>query len=174
MTTIGEERIALEVAEIPEALKAAPSDPEAPIAGEHRLEAVLKRLEEQADFQTAIAKKRLFYSRLSAAFLAAAALALVWMAGRVVPQVERTLDSANSALASVDSIGQQLAAADIPGILENLDQTLMEGRESIKEASEALRQVSEVDFASLNEAILDLQKVMENPLGSIIGGFRKS
>ena len=44
MTTIGEERIALEVAEIPEALKAAPSDPEAPIAGEHRLEAVLKRL----------------------------------------------------------------------------------------------------------------------------------
>ena len=34
MTTIGEERIALEVAEIPEALKAAPSDPEAPIAGE--------------------------------------------------------------------------------------------------------------------------------------------
>ena len=45
MTTIGEERIALEVAEIPEALKAAPSDPEAPIAGEHRLEAVLKRLE---------------------------------------------------------------------------------------------------------------------------------
>ena len=101
-------------------------------------------------------------------------MALVWMAGRVVPQVERTLDSANSALASVDSIGQQLAAADIPGILENLDQTLMEGRESIKEASEALRQVSEVDFASLNQAILDLQKVLENPLGSIIGGFRKS
>ena len=50
----------------------------------------------------------------------------------------------------------------------------MEGRESIKEASEALRQVSEVDFASLNQAILDLQKVLENPLGSIIGGFRKS
>ena len=124
--------------------------------------------------QTALAKKRLFYARLSAAFLALAAFALVWMAGRVLPQVESTLGSANSALQSVDIVAQQLAGADIPAILDNLDQTLLEGRESIAEASDALQQVSEIDFDGLNQAILDLQKVLENPLGSLMGGFRRS
>lgn len=148
-----------------------------PIPQEDRLEAALKRLEEQTALQTALAKKRLFYSRLSAAFLAVAAVSLVWVAGRVVriiPQAELTLSSANSALQSVDLLAQQVAAADIPAILENLDQTLVEGRESISEASEALQQVSDIDFAGLNQAILDLQQVLENPLGSLVGGLRRS
>lgn len=143
---------------------------------EDRLEAALKRLEEQTALQTALAKKRLFYSRLGAAFLAVAAVSLVWLAGRVagmLPQVERTLGSASSALESVDLLAQQATEADIPAILENLDQTLVEGRESINEASLALQQVSEIDFAGLNQAILDLQKVLENPLGSLVGGLRR-
>lgn len=154
-------------------LEPAPA-PQIPAPAEDRLEAALKRLEEQSVLQTALAKKRLFYARLSAAFLALAAFALVWMAGRVLPQVERTLGSANSALQSVDLVAQQLAGADIPAILDNLDQTLSEGRESIAEASDALQQVSEIDFDGLNQAILDLQKVLENPLGSLMGGFRRS
>ena len=90
------------------------------------------------------------------------------------PQVERTLNSANTALATVDIVAQQLANSDLPGILENLDQTLLEGRESINEASDPLQEVSEIDFEGLNRAILDLQKVLENPLGSLVGGFRKN
>lgn len=143
-------------------------------AAPDRLEAALARLEEQANLQTAIARKRLFYTRLGAAFVGAAAIALVWMAGQVLPQVERTLNSANTALATVDIVAQQLANSDLPGILENLDQTLLEGRESINEASDALQQVSEIDFEGLNRAILDLQKVLENPLRSLVGGFRKN
>jgi len=143
-------------------------------AAEDRLEAMLKRLEEQSALQTAIAKKRLFYSRLSAAFLGAAALAMIWLAGRVIPQVELTLSNANSALQTVEVVAQQLNAADIPAILENLDQTLVEGRESINEASEALQRVSDIDFAGLNRAISDLQQVLENPLGSLVGGLRRN
>jgi len=141
-------------------------------SGEARLEALLRRLEEQSALQTALAKKRLFYARLGALFLAAAAIALVWMAGRLIPQVEVTLDSANDALQNVDTVVRQLEEADIPAILENLDQTLLEGRESIAEASDALRQVSSIDFASLNKAIQDLQGVLENPLGSLVGWRR--
>ena len=148
--------------------------PEAPAPAESRLEAALARLEEQLSLQTALAKKRLFYARLSAAFLALAAFALVWMGGQILPQVENTLHYADSALRSVDSVARQLASADIPAILDNLDQTLLEGRESINEASDALQQVSEIDFAGLNRAILDLQKVLENPLGSLVGGLRRS
>lgn len=173
MTTINQENTAVNAPEAPASAQSI-QPAGAPAPAEIRLEATLRRLEEQSALQTAIAKKRLFYSRLGAAFLAAAAFALVWMAGRVIPQVERTLSAANSALATVDIIGQQLAYSDIPGILENLDQTLLEGRESINEASEALQQVSEIDFAGLNQAILDLQEVLENPLGSLVGGLRRS
>ena len=139
------------------------------LAGEARLETALRRLEEQSALQTVLAKKRLFYARLSAAFLAVTAIAVVWMVGQVIPQMERTLGTANTTMADVDLVMQQLAMADIPGIIENLDQTLSEGRESIAEASDALQQVSSIDFAGLNKAIQELQGVLENPLGSLIG-----
>lgn len=139
------------------------------VAGESRLETTLRRLEEQSALQTALAKKRLLYARLSAAFLAVTAIAVVWMVGQVIPQVERTLNTANSTMQDVDLVMQQLAFADIPGVLENLNQTLTEGRESIADASDALQQVSSIDFAGLNKAIQDLQGVLENPLGSLVG-----
>ena len=59
--------------------------------------------------------------------------------------------------------------ADIPAILDNLDQTLTESRASLAEASEAVQAVSSIDFASLNTAILDLKRLLENPLGSLFG-----
>lgn len=157
---------------VQEVLPAVPKEEPVPAAGEARLEAALRRLEEQSALQTTLAKKRLLYARLSAAFLAVTAIAVVWMVGQVIPQVERTLSIADTTMQDVDLVMQQLAAADIPGILENLDQTLSEGRESIADASDALQQVSSIDFASLNKAIQDLQGVLENPLGSLVGWRR--
>lgn len=158
---------------VQEVLPAVPKEEPVPApAGEARLEAALRRLEEQSALQTALAKKRLLYARLSAAFLAVTAIAVVWMVGQVIPQVERTLNIANTTMQDVDLVMEQLAFADIPGVLENLDQTLSEGRESIADASDALQQVSSIDFASLNKAIQDLQGVLENPLGSLVGWGR--
>lgn len=139
---------------------------------EDRLETLLRRLEEQSALQTALAKKRLLYARLSAAFLAVTAIAVVWMIGSVIPQVEGTLSTADSALQNAEIVLQQLDKADIPAVLDNLDDTLTEGRESIEEASQALQQVSRIDFEGLNKAIYDLQAMLENPLGSIIGWRR--
>ena len=89
------------------------------------------------------------------------------MAGRVIPAVENTLSRADVTLDHIAIIAQQLEAADIPGVLDNLNQTLNEGRESLNEASESIQEISAIDFAALNAAILDLQKLVKNPLGSI-------
>ena len=102
-----------------------------------QVKTLLLRLEEQSAAQTALAKKRLFWSR-----------------------ADVTLDH-------IAIIAQQLEAADIPGVLDNLNQTLNEGRESLNEASESIQEISAIDFAALNAAILDLQKLVKNPLGSI-------
>ncbi len=128
-----EETMAVQAA--PETSLEAQNQSKGILAGGARLETALRRLEEQSALQAVLAKKRLFYARLSAAFLAVTAIAVVWMVGQVIPQMERTLGTANTTMADVDLVMQQLAMADIPGILENLDQTLSEGRESIAEAS---------------------------------------
>ena len=97
------------------------------------------------------------------------AVALMLLAGRVIPAVERTLTNANTTLLEITTLAQQLEGADIPAILDNLDQTLTESRASLVEASEAVQAVSSIDFESLNQAILDLKRLVENPLGSLFG-----
>ena len=109
----------LEKQEVPQTGAAAP-DPSAA-----RVETLLRRLEEQSVLQTKLAKKRLFWARLSTAVFA---VALMLLAGRVIPAVERTLTNANTTLLEVTTLAQQLEGADIPAILDNLDQTLTESR----------------------------------------------
>lgn len=140
---------------------------------EGRLEMLLQKLEGQSALQTVLAKKRLLYARLSAAFLAVTAVTVLWMVGRVIPEVESTLDTVDSALQSAEVVIRQLDESDIPAILENLDNALTECRQSMDEASVALQKVSSIDFGSLNKAIHDLQGVLENPLGSLVSGWRK-
>ena len=89
-----EETMAVQAA--PETSLEAQNQSKGILAGEARLETALRRLEEQSALQTVLAKKRLFYARLSAAFLAVTAIAVVWMVGQVIPQVERTLGTANT------------------------------------------------------------------------------
>ena len=60
--------------------------------------------------QTALAKKRLFWSRFTALFLA---VAVALMAGRVIPAVENTLSRADVTLDHIAIIAQQLEAAVI-------------------------------------------------------------
>ena len=149
----------LEKQEVPQTGTAAPSPAPDPSAA--RVETLLRRLEEQSVLQTKLAK-----NRLSTAVFA---VALMLLAGRVIPAVERTLTNANTTLLEVTTLAQQLEGADIPAILDNLDQTLTESRASLAEASEAVQAVSSIDFESLNQAILDLKRLVENPLGSLFG-----
>lgn len=146
-----------------------PEAPPAPGADTVRLEALLRQIEEQSLFRTQLAKKQLFWGRLTALFMGVMAATVVFTVSSVLPQVESVLGTASSTMDSITRLSMELQGADIPAILENLDQALTEGRASMADASEAMQSVSSIDFASLNAAILDLQRVLENPLGSLFG-----
>ena len=65
----------------------------------NQVKTLLLRLEEQSAAQTALAKKRLFWSRFTALFLA---VAVALMAGRVIPAVENTLSRADVTLDHIE------------------------------------------------------------------------
>ena len=130
---------------------------------------LLQKLGREAEAQTAMAKKQLNLARLSAAFLGVMAAAVVLFVGVALPRVNATLANADSTLQGLEAVTKQLEEADLAAILGNLDQTLTDGRESLADASEAMQRVSSIDFESLNKAITDLQRVLDNPLGSLFG-----
>lgn len=133
------------------------------------LEKTLRRLEEQSVLQTALAKKRLFWVRLGSLFLGVTMAVVLLTASTLTPQIETALDTANGVMENLTRLSAQLEEADIPAILENLDRTLTQSRSSLTDVSEAVRSISAIDFAGLNQAILDLQRVLRNPLGSLFG-----
>ena len=132
-------------------------------------EELLRKLEEQSALRTAMARKQLQLTRLSTLFVGVMAAAVVLFVGLCLPRVNATLGYADGALQNLQAVTQQLQEADLAAILRNLDQTLTEGRVSLQDASEAMRNISAVDFEGLNKAITDLQKVLNNPIGSIFG-----
>lgn len=133
------------------------------------LEKNLRRLEEQSALQTALAKKRLFWVRLGSVFLGVTMLIVLVTVTTLMPQLEAALDTAGGVMENLTQLSAQLQEADLPAILENLDKTLTQSRSSLVDVSEAVRSISSIDFAGLNDAILDLQRVLRNPLGSLFG-----
>lgn len=133
------------------------------------MEKTLRRLEEQSVIQTRLAQKRLFWGRLSAVFIGVTMAVVVLAVVTLTPRVQTTLDNADLVMGQLTRLSQQLQEADIPSILENLNKTLTQSRASLADVSEAVRSISSIDFASLNQAILDLQKVLRNPIGSLFG-----
>lgn len=133
------------------------------------MERTLRRLEEQSLLQTQLAQKRLFWGRLSAVFIGVTMAAVLLTVMTLTPRLQATLDNADLVMEQLTQLSEQLQEADIPAILENLNKTLTQSRASLVDVSEAVRSISSIDFAGLNEAILELQRVLRNPIGSLFG-----
>ena len=165
------EATALMEKETPDPTAILPVEPLAPApeAEPVTIETTLRRLEEQSAFQTELAKRRLFWVRLGSVFLGATMAAVVLAVLILVPRAQATLDAVDVVMENLTQLSQQLQGADIPAILENLDQTLSQGRSSLTDISEAVRSISSIDFEGLNRAIQDLQRMVKNPIGSLFG-----
>lgn len=147
------------------AITPAPHTEETPFS----MEKTLRRLEEQSALQTELAQKRLFWGRLGCVFLGVTMAVVFFTAVTLSPRIEATLDNADLVMEHLTQLSQQLQEADLPDILENLNKTLTQSRASLGDVSEAVRSISAIDFAGLNDAILDLQRVLRNPIGSLFG-----
>lgn len=141
----------------------------APGAGPASLEKTLRRLEEQSAIRTELALKRLFWVRLGSVFLGVTMAVVMLTAATLMPRVQASLDATDVVMDNLTQLSQRIEEADLPAILENLDQTLTQSRASLGEVSGAMESISAIDFAGLSEAIQDLQRVLRNPLGSLFG-----
>lgn len=94
----------------------------------------------------------------------AAVVVQVWEA---LPQVDAIISQMETVLGNLETTTEQLAAADLGGMVADVDALVTAGQESLVEAMEKL---NTIDFDALNSAITDLQKVVE-PLSKVMKMF---
>lgn len=158
-----------EVAALAEAIKeaeAATTD-----LGGPEVAALLERICADAAQQRETAKKQLFWTRLFAGS-AAGMLAFLFVAGlwaapkisAVMASADRALVQAGSVAANLEVVTDELAAADISGILKNIDALVRQGQSGIPAAlnniDRAIQILEKVDIEAVNRAIDDLRAVI--------------
>lgn len=122
-------------------------------------------------------RKQLRCARIQCIFTVAAAifcLLLLVTATRIVPQVQelagRISDitaQAEVVLNNLEVVTEQLAQADIAGMVSDVD-TLVSG--SQQGVEQALEKINAIDITTLNKAIQDLSSIV-TPLAKLIGRF---
>lgn len=129
-------------------------------------------------------RKQALYGKLQCVFTAIAALccagvlALVWsllpMVWDLGAQAETTLTNLDTALAGLETtltnlegITDQLAAADLAGMVDGIDGLVATSQKSVEAITGKL---SAIDFETLNDAIRDLADVVE-PLAKFFNVF---
>ena len=122
-------------------------------------------------------KKQTFFAKLTfgcvagifAIFLVSA-LILVPKVTKILGDVEKTVASADAAVESLSKTANELAEADLAGLITSTE-TLVE--ESSQGVAQAIGKISDIDIDSLNSAISDLESVV-GPLANLFGGSKKS
>lgn len=101
---------------------------------------------------------------IMAAVLACSAV-VVPKALRLMDEAEGTLTAANQVVSDLSQVTEELKGADLAGLVENTDKLVSQSSEGIEQA---LQQLNEVDFKTLNGAIHSLYSVVQ-PLAAFFG-----
>ena len=108
-------------------------------------------------------KKQCNALRVIAVLVAGIFLVVLISAVQLVPRATDTLAQAEEVLGNLAQVTEELEKANLPGLIENLDTLVGESGEGIQDAMEKL---GTVDIDTLNEAIGDLQAIVE-PLAKL-------
>lgn len=122
-------------------------------------------------------RKQTFYTRLHGICMAGFFLVILIVALLLVPKALVVMDHANDTLVEIDSAistlensltNLDLMSAEIVSVSKNLNEFVGENGEIM---NETMTEISNMDFEGLNNAIKDLQAVVE-PLAKLMGRFR--
>ena len=115
-------------------------------------------------------KKHLFWQRISALAVVAMFLVVLVTAMTLVPQVINTLNSINKVAVDAEAaIGDvEVMVSEITSASKNLNKLVDDNDEKL---TEAVNNMSNVDFDGLNAAIKDLQDTV-GPMASFFSKFR--
>lgn len=136
-----------------------------------------ENLQESNEMLYKLVKKQLFYQRIATGCIAGVLLVVIIVAAVVIPKVNHTIGHVNEAIAQVNTVAtkaeKSLENVDvmIDGIIKATDNMNSLVEENADEITEATKNMSEIDFDGLNEAIKDLQDTV-GPLASFFNKFK--
>ncbi|HJC23933.1 MAG TPA: hypothetical protein H9761_09530 [Candidatus Eisenbergiella merdavium] len=113
--------------------------------------------------QTRLLKKQLFYMRIQTAACLILTGAVLVVVLRVLPGMTQALDQTNAVLADA-----QEAIADFQEVSENVNELVNTGSLAV---GQTMEKIDQMDIERLNEAIADLNRVIE-PLAEFFGRFQ--
>lgn len=116
-------------------------------------------------------RKQVFFARVQFVLSAIAlicCIVLLLSGMRILPQLQNTVQQAETVISNLESVTTALAQADLAGMVENVDVLVNTSQEGIEQAME---KIDAIDIEALNQAIQDLSDVI-NPISTFFNKFR--
>lgn len=129
------------------------------------MDELLKRLEQSNERQAKYARRQYLLSLL-AALCCGVMLFLVW---RLIPRVNAAFGQMETVLSNLEAVTDELAAADLDTMVENVDQLVTTSQDGVESAMDKL---NAIDLVTLNRAIENLADVVE-PLAKFFNVFNR-
>lgn len=115
-------------------------------------------------------RKQVWLQRMQCLMMVVCAVccvAVLVMILEFLPQVSAVIDQMETVLSNLERTTEDLAAMDLQKMVEDVDELVVTGQESLEKTMEKLESI---DFDALNEAISDLKAVIE-PLAKLFKAF---
>lgn len=125
----------------------------------------MRKIEAENAGQELYARKQYVMSKISAGANLCVLAIVVFCVLILMPKVLHTFEQMNTVMEELEMVSEELAEADIAGMLDNVDSLVRSGEAGMEEA---VGKIARLDIESLNEAIRDLQAVVE-PLARLFG-----
>ena len=123
-------------------------------------------------------KQQALYARMQVIFTALGAiccLVLLIFGLEVLPQLQKVATQAETVLTNLETVTTELAKTDLIGMVENVDSLVVnvDGLVSTSQdgVEQAIEKINGIDFDALNDAIKDLEAVIE-PIAKFFKTFK--
>ncbi|MDO5417655.1 MAG: hypothetical protein Q4F29_10680 [Lachnospiraceae bacterium] len=126
---------------------------------------IMEKLEKSNAGQEKYARKQYRMSQITALASILVLCVVLYTAWVLTPRVNRLLDDIQVSVTNIQVITEELAEADLPQMIQNVDELVVTSESSIQTAVDKL---NSIDFEALNGAITDLANIVR-PLGKLFG-----
>ncbi|MDO5552030.1 MAG: hypothetical protein Q4F76_12720 [Lachnospiraceae bacterium] len=126
---------------------------------------IMEKLEKSNAGQEKYAKKQYRMSQITALASILVLCTVLYTSSSLIPKVNQLLDDIQVSVTNIQDISQDLADADLPKMIQDVDNLVSTSESSIQTAVDKL---NSIDFDALNSAITDLSNIVR-PLGRLFG-----
>lgn len=126
---------------------------------------IMEKLEKSNAGQERYAKKQYRMSQITALASILVLCIVLYTSASLIPKVNQLLDDIQVSVTNIQNISQDLAEADLPKMIQDVDSLVSVSESSIQTA---VNKLNSIDFDALNSAITDLSNIVR-PLGRLFG-----